>query len=115
MVFKKLTISIFIFFVYTSAANAADVYFNDVYPITNDEVNSSTLGTKLTGRNFKFSNNQVQFSGNDVSGTFSYYDFSGNLFSIDGPHPIQTLITRVVLQVFQAATVLSMGHSSVLA
>jgi hypothetical protein len=33
MSFKKLSISIFIFFVYTSVANAADVYFNDVYPI----------------------------------------------------------------------------------
>lgn len=53
--FRAAIIFIIIFSCLHFESNAADVYFNDVYPITNDEVNSVTLGTKLTGRNFKFS------------------------------------------------------------
>ena len=94
MSFKKLSISIFIFFVYTSAANAADVYFNDVYTVTSPSSSydknsgpSFTLGSKISGRNFKFTNNSSNSftaSGNDVAGTFSYYNNSGVLVSING-------------------------------
>ena len=94
MVFKKLTISIFIFFVYTSAANAADVYFNDVYPILRPTIpyEASTgsgidqIDAKIIGRNFKFHSdlNTFSASGNDIYGTFSYFDVSGTLVTITG-------------------------------
>jgi hypothetical protein len=67
------------------------VYFNKVYKSTgtgySTSTNSITVGAKITGSNFKFvgassSTLNGQFNGNDIAGTFSYFDASGNLVQI---------------------------------
>jgi hypothetical protein len=94
MFIKRVCIFILIFFCIQSVTNAADVYFNDVYSISSptspylaNSGPSFTLSSKINGSNFKFtdnSSNSFSASGNDVAGTFSYYNGSGVLVSING-------------------------------
>jgi hypothetical protein len=77
-----------------SESNAADVYFNDVYPILRPTKTYSAssgsgidqIDAKIIGRNFKFHSdlNTFSASGNDISGTFSYFNESGLLVTIPG-------------------------------
>ena len=87
----KLYLLLFFFTTCFTSLKAATVYFNTVYKgVGNYALNTQSIkldANKITGSNFSFTdgaNNKYFASGNNIYGTFKYYDASGNLQSITG-------------------------------
>jgi hypothetical protein len=95
MIFKRFFTFFILFSCLHFESNAADVFFNDVYPLKTPgpsysaAISSPVFGVKLVGTNFMFSNDSpstftIAANGNNVAGTFSYYDEVGTFQTVSG-------------------------------